>query len=198
MSICLRRREFVTLLGGAAAWPLAARAQQRTLRVIGILGSTTAEVGASRVNAFMQGLKDTGFVEGQNMAIVAHWTNDQYDRLLAMVLELVRAPVGLIFATDNMTARVVASATRTIPTVFATGGDTVQLHITGPVEFAQDALRSWGGRIEIAQARTVGDFDAAFASLAERQTMRSPHNQTRCSGPARNDLLRSPRAMRYP
>jgi putative ABC transport system substrate-binding protein len=163
----------------------------------------------------MQGLKDTGFVEGQNMAIVAHWANDQYDRLSAMVVELVRARVGLIFATGNMTARVVTSSTRTIPTVFATGGDTVQLHITGftelardrlqirlqllhdaiptakvfgliinpdnlapvpfglgarpPVEFAQDAVRSWGGRIEIGQARTVGDFDAAFASLAERQ-----------------------------
>ena len=73
----MNRRDFITLLGGAAAWPLAARAQQRTLPVIGILGSTTAEVGASRVNLFMQGLKDTGFVEGQNIAIEARWANNQ-------------------------------------------------------------------------------------------------------------------------
>src|SRR5215813_13584536 len=101
MSICLRRREFIPLLGGAAAWPLTAGAQQRTLPVIGILGSATAEAAASGVSAFTQGLKDTGFVEGQNIAIEVHWANNQYDRLPAMAAELVRARVALIYAAGN-------------------------------------------------------------------------------------------------
>jgi len=212
----IRRREFIAGLGGSAAWPLTARAQQRALPVVGILGSTTAAASAPVVTAFMQGLKDTGFVEGQNVAIAAHWANDQYDRLPAMVIDLLRARVGLIFATgNNLTARVATSATRTIPIVFAMGGDPVQLRITGstvlardqlqmrlqllrdvvptakvfgliinpdnvapasfglgwrmPVELAQDTVSSWGGTIEIAQARTVGNFDAAFAGLAQRR-----------------------------
>ena len=78
------RREFIAGLGGAVAWPLAATAQQRAMPVVGILGPTTAESFALGVTAFMQGLKDTGFVEGQNIAIEAHWANDQYDRLPAM------------------------------------------------------------------------------------------------------------------
>jgi hypothetical protein len=96
----IRRREFIALPSGAA-WPLAARAQRRTLPVIGILGSATAEPNASEVSAFMQGLKDIGFVEGQDMGIEAHWANDQYDRLPAMAAELVRARVALIFAVVN-------------------------------------------------------------------------------------------------
>jgi putative tryptophan/tyrosine transport system substrate-binding protein len=211
----MRRREFIAGLGGAAAWPFVARAQPRAVPVVGILGSTTAAAGAPVVSAFMQGLKDTGFVEGQNVAIVAHWANDQHDLLPTMVLELVRTRAGLIFATgNNLTARIATGATP-IPIVFATGGDPVQLHITGftaltrdhlqirlqllhdavptakvfgliinpdnfgpvpfglgqrmPDELAQDVVSSWGGTIEIAQTRTVGDFDAAFASFAERR-----------------------------
>ena len=137
----IRRRNFITLLGGAAAWPLAARAQQRTLRVIGILGSTTAEVGASRVNLFMQGLNYTGFVEGQNIAVEARWANNQYDRLPAMAAELVRARVALIHATGNyLPARAAKNATSTIPIVFAMGADPVQLGIV-------DGLSRPGGNI---------------------------------------------------
>jgi putative ABC transport system substrate-binding protein len=145
----MNRRDFITLLGGAAAWPLAARAQQRTLPVIGILGSTTAEVGASRVNLFMQGLNYTGFVEGQNIAVEARWANNHYDRLPAMAAELVSARVALIFAWGNyLTAR----AATTIPIVFAMGADPVQLrivdglsrpggNITGTTSLASDQLQ---------------------------------------------------------
>ena len=137
----MNRRDFITLLGGAAAWPLAARAQQRTLPVIGILGSTTAEVGASRVNAFMQGLKDTGFVEGQNIAIEARSANNQYDRLPAMAAELVRARVALIFAFgNNLPTRAAKNATSTIPIVFGMGADPVQLGIV-------DGLSRPGGNV---------------------------------------------------
>src|SRR6516162_9497134 len=125
------RREFIAGLGSTlAAWPLATRAQQRTLPVIGILGSRTEGSSAFSVSAFMQGLKDTGFVEGQNIAIEAHWANDQYDRLPAMAAELVRARVALIVAPgNNLPARAAKSATSTIPIVFVMGGDPVQLGI---------------------------------------------------------------------
>ena len=73
----MRRREFIAGLGSVAAWPVAVQAQQRAVPVVGILGSTTAVASAPVVSAFMQGLKDPGFVEGQNMAIVAHWANDR-------------------------------------------------------------------------------------------------------------------------
>jgi putative ABC transport system substrate-binding protein len=116
----MNRREFIAGIGSAAAWPLMAWAQQRTLPVIGILGAETERASAGRLSAFMQGLKDTGFVEGQNIAIQAHWANDQYDRLPAMAAELVRARVALIFAVgNNLTTRAAKNATSTIPIVSA-------------------------------------------------------------------------------
>ena len=137
----IQRREFIAVLGGAAPWPLAASAQQRTLPVIGILGSTTAKAAAPFVSDFMQGLKDTGFVEGQNIAIEAHWANDQYDRLPAMAAELVRARVALIFAFgNNLPTRAAKNATSTIPIVFGMGADPVQLGIV-------DGLSRPGGNV---------------------------------------------------
>jgi putative ABC transport system substrate-binding protein len=116
----MRRREFIAGLGGAAAWPLMAWAQQRTLPVIGILGASTERASAGRLSVFMRGLKDTGFVEGQNIAIQAHWANNQYDQLPAMAAELVRARVALIFALgNNLTTRAAKNATSTIPIVSA-------------------------------------------------------------------------------
>jgi putative ABC transport system substrate-binding protein len=124
----LRRREFIAAFGGAAAWPLAARAQQRTLPVIGILGSTTAQGQPAATAAFMQGLKETGFIEGQNVAIEARWADDRYDQLPAMAAELVRARVDLIAAIGNsLPARAAKSATPRIPIVFTMGADPVQL-----------------------------------------------------------------------
>jgi putative ABC transport system substrate-binding protein len=122
------RRKFITLLGGAAAWPLAARAQQRTLPVIGLLGSTTAVGRTTATVAFIQGLKEAGFVDGQNVLIEARWADDRYDQLPAMADELVRARVALIAAIGNsLPARAAKSATPTIPIVFTMGADPVQL-----------------------------------------------------------------------
>ena len=149
----MKRREFVTLLGGAAAWPLTARAQQRAMPVVAILGSATAEPNAPLVNVFMQVLKEIGFVEGQNMAIEARWANDQYDRLPAMAAELVRARVALIVAVgNNLPTRAAKNATSTIPIVFAMGADPVQLgivdglsrpggNVTGATTLASDQLQ---------------------------------------------------------
>jgi putative ABC transport system substrate-binding protein len=142
MRSSMHRREFITLLGGgAAAWPVAARAQQRTVPVIGVLGSATAASYAPRTTAFMQGLKDTGFVEGQNVAIAQRWADDQYDRLPAMAAELVRARVALIACVgNNLSARAAKNATSTIPIVFAMGSDPVQQRLV-------DGLSRPGGNI---------------------------------------------------
>jgi putative tryptophan/tyrosine transport system substrate-binding protein len=124
----MRRREFIAGLGGATAWPLVAGAQQRTIPVVGVLSSSTAEAYASPLAAFMQGLKDAGFNEGQNLGVEQRWANNRYDRLPEMAADLVRIRVSLIAAIgNNLPARAAKAATSTIPIVFAMGADPVAL-----------------------------------------------------------------------
>ena len=126
MSAKMKRREFISLLGAAVAWPLAARAQQPTMPVIGFLNPASHHTfAADFLRGFHRGLKDNGYVEGENVAIEYRWAEGQFDRLPAMTADLIGRKVAVLFVSPDVAVRTAMSSTKTIPIVFVTASDPV-------------------------------------------------------------------------
>ena len=161
----MKRREFMTLLGGAAAWPIVARAQRPGAHNIGFLSSLSEAPSAGLVAAFRRGLQEAGFVEGDNVTVEYRWADGRYDRLAAMAAELVARRVDVLVSTGGgPTATAAKEASSTIPVVFITGTDPVRSGLVS--NFSHPAGNLTGVYILTTETRTEAARPAARAGPA--------------------------------